>query len=390
MTAPQKWSMSLTGQPAGGRPVTVRADLPEWAYAAALAGLPYMAWDRLAALLAGRAPSAAWAHVGRGGAGPALARSAAAVSVPELVDAHRRAGVVVSLHGGEGYPAALAGDHEPAPVLFALGDPAAAAGPRVAVVGTRRCTGYGRDVAAELGRDLARAGVAVVSGLALGVDGAAHRGALGAGGAPPVAVVGSGLDVVYPRRHRDLWHQVAAAGLVLSEAPLGGRPEPWRFPARNRLLAALAHVVVVVETHASGGSMHTVRAAEARGVPVLAVPGPVRSPASAGANRLIAEGCAPACDSTDVLVALSLQTAGSPPASRPSAGAPDHRPPPSAGELPVLDALGWEAATVETLLQRTGLGPAAVTLALARLEEAGRARRTGGWWERVGGPGGPR
>jgi predicted Rossmann fold nucleotide-binding protein DprA/Smf involved in DNA uptake len=85
-----------------------------------------------------------------------------------------------------------------------------------------------------------------------------------------------------------------------------------------------------------------------------------------------------------------LQTAGSPPASRPAAGAPDHRPPPSAGELPVLDALGWEAATVETLLQRTGLGPAAVTLALARLEEAGRARRTGGWWERVAGPGGPR
>jgi len=349
---------------------------PPWAYAAALAGLPFMGWDRLAELLAGRDPAAAWRHVVAGGAGPALARAAAPVAVPAVAEAHRRAGVAVAVLGEGGYPAALAGDHEAPPVLFLQGEPAALAAPRAAVVGTRRCTAYGRDVATGLGRDLARAGVAVVSGLALGIDGAAHRGALAAAGAAPVAVVGSGHDVIYPRRNRDLWAAVAAAGLVLSEAPLGARPEPWRFPARNRLLAGLAQVVVVVESHATGGSLHTVRAAEARGVPVLAVPGPVRSPASAGTNRLLADGCAPACDSADILVALSLATAGAPPpAPPPDPLAPD--------EAAVLDALGYEAVALEALLARTGLGPAAVAVALAHLEQAGRARRTGGFWERA-------
>lgn len=355
---------------------------PEWAFAASLAGLPYMAWDRLAALLADRLPSAAWARVRGGGAGKALALAASGVSVDAVADAHQRAGVAVELHGSAGYPPALAGDHEAAPVVFTLGEQTALAGSRAAIVGTRRCTGYGRDVARQLGRELAGAGVVVVSGLALGIDGAAHEGALSAGSAPPVAVVGSGLDVVYPARHRDLWGRVAGTGALLSEAPLGARPEPWRFPARNRLLAALADVVVVVETPLCGGSLHTVRAAEARGVPVMAVPGPVRSPASAGSNRLLAEGCAPACDSADVLVALSLETAGSPRAPERA----DGRPAPSAADAVVLDALGWQASPVEALLVRTGLSPGAVTIALAHLEQDGWARGTGGWWERAGAP----
>ncbi|MGH9157215.1 MAG: DNA-processing protein DprA [Acidimicrobiales bacterium] len=353
---------------------------PEWAYGAALAGLAFMAWDRLAALLAGRTPAAAWSHVVRGGAGAALARAATSVSVEAVAEAHRRAGVAVTLLGDEGYPAALAGDHEAAPVLFARGRPGALSAARVAIVGTRRCTGYGRDVATEFGRELARAGVAVVSGLALGIDGAAHQGALAAAAAPPVAVVGSGLDIVYPRRHGELWAKVAEAGLLLSEAPLGARPEPWRFPARNRLLAALADVVVVVESHAGGGSLHTVRAAEARGVTVMAVPGPVRSPASAGTNRLLADGCAPACDTADVLVALSLETAGRFDARSPR---PDRRPAPAPADAQVLEALGWEAVPVEALLTGTGLAPSVVTLALAHLEQDGWARRSAGWWERI-------
>ena len=162
----------------------------------------------------------------------------------------------------------------------------------------------------ELGRDLGRAGVRVVSGLALGIDAAAHHGALDAeadGGAPPIGVVGSGLDVTYPRAHGALWTAVAAAGVLVGEAPLGAAPEPWRFPARNRIIAALGSVVVVVESHPRGGSRHTVDAAEARGRQVLAVPGSVRSPASRFTNELLADGCHPARDVTDVLVALGLE-----------------------------------------------------------------------------------
>ena len=357
--------------------------LPDWAYAVALAGLPFMVWDRLAGLLAGTPPAEAWRRVRAGGGGEAWARAAAATSVAAVAAAHRGAQVDVHLHGSASYPAALGGDHEAPPVLVARGSASALDRPRVAIVGTRRATRYGRDVATQLGRELAEAGVAVVSGLALGIDGAAHEGALAAAGAPPVGVVGSGLDVVYPRRHAGLWARVAAAGLLLTEAPLGGRPEPWRFPARNRLIAALADVVVVVESHAAGGSMHTVRAAADRGVPVMAVPGPVRSPASAGTNSLLGDGCPPACDTADVLVALSLETAGAPPRH-------DPRPPPAGAEAAVLDLLGWQPTSLDGLLAATELAPSRVALALARLEQAGWATGRGGWWERVAAPGAAR
>lgn len=359
---------------------------PEWAYAAALAGLPHMGWQRLTQLLEGRSPAEAWDRVVAGGAGPSWAAAARSISVEAVAESHRVVGVSVHLRGTEGYPPALAGDHEAPPVLFRVGSLAALDVPSVGIVGTRRCTGYGTDVARHLGRELASTGVAVVSGLALGIDGAAHEGALAAGGAPPVAVVGNGLDVAYPRRHARLARQVTEVGAVLSEAPVGCRPEPWRFPARNRLIAALSAVVVVVESHRAGGSLHTVRAAEERGVTVMAVPGPIWSPASAGANQLLSEGCAPVCDAADVLVALSLETAGRPGGSAPAASARDqHRPAPSADGALVLDALGWQAVSVDHLLASTGLAPGRVSLALAHLERDGWARGRGGWWERVGG-----
>lgn len=357
---------------------------PEWAYGAALAGLAFMGWDRLTALLAGGLPSTAWLRVLAGAAGVAWARAAAATSVVDLAAAHERAGVDVLVVGTALFPADLACDHEAPPVLFRQGSPEALDSPRVGIVGTRRATGYGRDVARQLGHELTEAGVSVVSGLALGIDGAAHEGALGAlaasggarAGARPIGVVGSGLDVVYPRRHARLWEDMIAAGVLLSEAPLGTRPEPWRFPARNRLIAALADVVVVVESHAAGGSLHTVRAAADRGVTVMAVPGPVRSPASTGTNRLLSEGCPPACDSEDVLVALALETS-----SRPAPQ--DPRPPPAGTEAVVLELLGWEAVCLDDILASTDLAPSRVAAALARLEQHGWARSTGGWWERV-------
>jgi DNA processing protein len=351
-------------------------DAPAWAHAAALAGLAYMSWDRLAPLLADAGPIEAWKRVCDGAAGGAWARAASCTSVESVADAHIRAGVTVTMRGEPGYPALLAGDHEAPPVLFSMGRLESLERPRVGLVGTRRATGYGRDVARELGRDLAGAGVAVVSGLATGIDGASHEGALAASAGPPVAVVGSGLDVAYPRHHRALWRRVAEGGLVLSEAPLGARPEPWRFPARNRVIAALSQVLVVVESHAAGGSFHTVRAAAERGVPVMAVPGPVRSPASAGTNRLLGEGCAPACEAADVLVALSLETAG--PGPR-----PEGRPPPSPEGAAVLDAVGWEATSTEQVLVRSGLTPPRLAVALTHLEADGWVRNLGGWWERA-------
>ncbi|HZN13415.1 MAG TPA: DNA-processing protein DprA [Acidimicrobiales bacterium] len=275
------------------------------------------------------------------------------------------------------YPALLAEDHQAPPVLYWRGDLAVLDRPRVAIIGTRRCTHYGRQVAARLGRDLAEAGVAVVSGLALGIDGAAHTGALAAsGGAPVVGVVGSGLDVVYPRRHARLWEDVGSRGLLVSEAPPGAAPEPWRFPARNRIIAALAQAVVVVESHPAGGSNHTVAAAIDRSVPVLAVPGPITSSASAGANRLLAEGCPPVTHVDDVLVAIGLN----PIAPRRER---DRRPPPDASGSAVLVAVGWSPSTLDSITIRSGLSPTDVAVALTHLEADGWVRGTAGWWERL-------
>ena len=371
---------------------TAGDDLPPEAWAAALAGLPAMGPGRLRAVLDTWAPEEAWAVVaaGAGCSRPSVAlacrpdpagiaalwRVAARRVVPAQVWArHCQAGVAVWLRGSPEYPAELLVDAEAPAVVFSRGDPAALEGRRAAIIGTRRCTRYGRDVAYELGRDLATAGVRIVSGLALGIDGAAHRGALSAEGAPPVAVVGSGLDVVYPPAHRSLWEQVGGAGLLVSEAPLGARPEPWRFPVRNRVIAALAEVVVVVESAEKGGSRHTVEAAMARDRQVMAVPGSVRSPVSAYTNGLLADGCHPARDALDVLVALGLSSAP----SAPAAG----RPAPGPDEAPVLDALGWEPATFDELCERGGRAPGQVSVALARLQAGGWVVERAGWWERV-------
>lgn len=348
---------------------------------AAMASLPYMAWDKLRRIVDGRSPVQAWDDVRRGVHGAALARSAARIKPEALAAAHQAAGVAIRWIGGDDFPAALAADHEAPVVLFTTGSLDGLSRPKAAIVGTRRCTNYGRDVARQLGRQLSEAGVVVVSGLAAGIDGAAHEGALAGGGAPPIGVVGSGLDVVYPRRHGRLWERVGQAGALLSEAPLGGRPEPWRFPARNRILAALADVVVVVESHLAGGSMHTVRSAEERGVPVLVVPGPIRSQASAGTNQLLSQGCHPVCDVEDVLAALSLQTAS----VLPPPGAlrlVDSRTAPSDEFAAVLDAIDFTATSAETIAARTGASPSWLSVALSWLEREGWVQQAAGWWNR--------
>jgi DNA processing protein len=206
----------------------------------------------------------------------------------------------------------FAHDPEPPVALFSVGDVALfGASPRVALVGTRRCTSIGRQVATRFGAELTEAGVVVVSGLATGIDGAAHSGALAAGGRP-LAVVGTGIDVVYPGANRRLWHEVSQRGLLISEAPLGTKPERWRFPARNRLLAGLADVTVVIESHATGGALLTAGEAADRGRQVMAVPGAVTSPASVGSNRLLVDGCAPACSTNDIVDLLRFTSRPTP------------------------------------------------------------------------------
>ena len=228
---------------------------------------------------------------------------------PAEADALARLGVTVLTPASPAWP--FANDPDPPVVLFALGHLSLLApAPRAALVGTRRCSAVGRQAAYQLARGLAEGGATVVSGLASGIDAAAHAGALTASAASPaptIAVVGTGLDRVYPAVNRQLWAQVAERGLLLSESPLGTKPEPWRFPARNRLIAGLCTVTVVVESHRSGGALLTANEAADRGATVMAVPGAITSSASAGSNQLLADGCPPVCSATDVLHELGVE-----------------------------------------------------------------------------------
>lgn len=231
--------------------------------------------------------------------------------VDGMVENHRQLGIRTLSPLEPGWPIDRH-DPDPPALLFCSGHLGLLeVSPKVAIVGTRRCTALGRTVANRLGRDLAAAGSTVVSGLATGIDGAAHRGALGDTHLA-IGVVGTGLDVVYPRANKELWDEVAQRGLLLSEVPLGTKPNRWRFPARNRLIAALADAVVVVESHLRGGALSTVDEAAARDRPVMAVPGSVLSPASDGTNALLVDGAVPVRDAADVLAYLGHSGARSP------------------------------------------------------------------------------
>lgn len=343
------------------------------------AGGPEAAWERVRSgqleavdLRAGRSHAALVDH---------LREVAAGIDPAELLARHRAAGVEVLLPGDPGWPPSLVDDPEPPTVLFVRGDAELLAAPAVAVVGTRRCSAAGVAVAGRFGADLTAAGLHVVSGLALGIDGAAHRGVLASGGRP-IGVVGSGLDHVYPRSHRRLWGQVAADGVLVSEAGLGRPPERWRFPARNRVIAALSVAVVVVESRARGGSLSTVAAALERDRTVLAVPGPVLAAQSAGTNQLLSEGALVARDVDDVLVAIG--------GALPSASRASGR---DAGVAPGADAVPADRAVaavlspvpvgVERVARAARLPVPDALVALARLEAAGVARRVGGGYEQV-------
>ena len=234
-------------------------------------------------------------------------------------------------------------------------------GPRVAIVGTRSATPHGLADARELGNYLANAGVVVISGLAIGIDAAAHEGVLEAGGVA-IGVVATGLDVVYPRRHELLYQRVRNSGVIISEQGFGVGPRRGLFPIRNRIIAALADVVIVMEATIKGGARITAQYALEYGRTVMAVPGSRRNAAAAGTNALIADGAHPLIEWSDVLLALGLSSATSARALSPD------RPPPSKAGRALLLALGGEAATTDQLISRSGLTISATALALRELE----------------------
>jgi DNA processing protein len=340
--------------------------------------------------------------------------SSCRTDIAEVGRRYVSSGVQVLLPHRPGYPSMLADDPGAPAVLFALGDPGVLESrSRVAIVGTRSATHYGRQVASELAQELSNSGVVVVSGLALGIDGAAHAGALRGGtgdAAPPVAVVGTGLDVVYPNSNKALWELVASRGCVFSESPLGTRPHPGVFPARNRIIAAMSNVVVVVESHYGGGSLYTAEAAARRSIPVCAVPGSVRSRASDGTNALLVDGCIPVRDATDVLVAISLAGTGQPrqplvtsrsahsgsddaASGRSTALAGDAEARPgdptaernrglSDDQRAVWNAVEDGPTTFETILIRTGLSIGTAAEACGHMVDCDLLVAGGGWWTR--------
>ena len=258
------------------------------------------------------------------------------------------------------FPPLLPAVHDPPPGLFLRGDGAAdlLARPAVAIVGARACSPYGRQVARLLGRELARAGLVVVSGLARGVDGEAHRGALEVGGTT-VGVLGCGIDRDYPAAHAQLAREIGRTGLVVSEYAPGVPPAPWRFPARNRIIAGLAAATVLVEARERSGALITADFALEEGREVFAVPGEITSALSAGANALLRLGATPLTRAEDVLETFGLVAAGQPPLAV------------SAVARDVLARLRDAPASADELARATGLPAAELAAALTELELAG-------------------
>lgn len=256
------------------------------------------------------------------------------------------------------YPALLETIEDPPQRLWVRG--ALSDNPAVAVVGTRRATRYGLELARQMGGAVARAGWTVVSGLARGVDGAAHRGTLDAGGRG-IAVLGSGIDVWYPPEHAGLGEElIAGGGAVISEYPPGTRPDAWRFPRRNRIISGLSRAVVVVEAADKGGALITARLAAEQGREVFAVPGDVNRRTSVGTNLLIRDGAVPVLGAADLIEALSLVLG--PPTPDPPPQLPDGISIPPGG-MPID----------EFITSHGGNGPELLRL-LGRLEAEGLVR----------------
>jgi DNA processing protein len=374
--------------------------------AAALSALPKIGPKRLMLLLKHHDPQTAW-QVVQGRAKPSevvaamlnteglstLLRHRATQDLQDQIARRcNRAGIKVTIFGDQNYPNCLATDLSAPAVLFYLGDLSSLDNRRVGMIGTRSATASGRYLAANIAFDLATADVCVISGLARGIDAWAHRGALRAleskhnsvsesdsntkqNVGRPVGVVASGLDVIYPREHGQLWQDIATQGALLSESAPGSPPEAFRFPLRNRILAALSEVLVVVESRATGGSMITVDEAQKRDVSVLAVPGSPRNVASNGTNLLIQQGCLPILGAQDVLVALGLDNRRAP------ENFYDPRVRLSTSDQQLVSVMAGAPFTLDEFVIRSGLTTIDAAVALGRLEALGWVVENSGWWE---------
>ncbi len=279
------------------------------------------------------------------------------------------------------YPQSLLQTVDPPVLLYALGQvQQLGKQPAIAMVGSRNPTPQGASNARQFAKAFAGLGWTVVSGLALGVDAAAHEGALAAGaghaGAPTIAVVGTGLDRVYPRQHRELAHRIAQSGLLLSECPLGAPPLAHHFPRRNRILAGISQGVLVVEAAPQSGSLITARLASEQGKEVFAIPGSIHSPQSRGCHALIRQGAKLVESAEDVLEEL-----------RPGLALPRQPLPATAPDSddPVLEALGYDPVGLDALLARTGMDTPQLQARLLELELDGQVSRLpGGLFQRMG------
>ncbi|MCZ6813045.1 MAG: DNA-processing protein DprA [Alphaproteobacteria bacterium] len=277
------------------------------------------------------------------------------------------------------YPPALAALADAPPLLSVVGHPHLLGKPMIAMVGARNGSANGIRFTETLARDLSEAGFVVASGLARGIDAAAHRGAIDGG---TVAVMAGGIDIVYPTENQPLYREIAERGVLISELRLGVRPQARHFPNRNRIVSGLAVAVVVIEATLRSGSLITARLAGEQGRDVMAVPGNPLDPRARGANKLIREGAALIEGADDVLEALAGTGAGHP-AAEP--GPPPLTAGPAAQELDeealstareeITALLGAASTPVDEILRRSGVPPAHVTMILLELELAGRLQR---------------
>jgi DNA processing protein len=274
--------------------------------------------------------------------------------------------------GDAEYPQALLQTPDPPPLLYVKGRLDLLNHAAIAIVGSRNATAQGRNTAEAFGAALSHAGLTVISGLALGIDAAAHRGGL-AGASSTVAVVGTGLDKVYPARNRELAHEIAAAGAIISEFALGTPPLAANFPRRNRLIAGMSRGTLVVEAALGSGSLITARIANDLGKDVFAIPGSIHSTLSKGCHALIKQGAKLVDDAVDILSELGLKTNA---ASQVPATSTQHH--------PLLAHMAFDPCDVDTLAGRAGLPVHEVTAALTELELAGTvALLPGGLWQRI-------
>ena len=374
---------SCDGRNRGSLMLTTR--YPSWTYTAALASLPLITPLRLRRLLSLGDASRVWEMLQAGerplvGITNDVWRAWHGVSASHVVQIAEscidHSMTVVSVRDAA-YPSMLLGDPDAPAVLFMMGDARVLSRRRVGIIGTRSATQRGKFFARQLGEELAMNDICVVSGLARGIDVEAHVGAMAISrdvGCGPAAVVASGLDVVYPPEHKRIWGEVGRRGLLISESPPGTAPQPHRFPMRNRVLAALSEVLIVVESRAAGGSMITVREAMKRDITVMAVPGFPGVPPSEGTNNLLHDGCPPVTDVGDVLVALGLDTRGMVPTF-------EKRITPHETERHLLAVMGRAPHSLEEIALLSGNTVVQTAVHLGRLEALGWVANSGGWWE---------